>query len=75
LFSIPAKKKCDLLDKPVPAPRESGCIQVSFTPRPFKTAARESKAPEEEEVGMSITLKILLTSNRQTKKTLQTATK
>ncbi|XP_020615164.1 dyslexia susceptibility 1 candidate gene 1 protein-like [Orbicella faveolata] len=42
-------KKTDLLEKPVPEPRLSGSISVSFTPRVFKTAARESKAPEEEE--------------------------
>ena len=34
----------------MPEPRLSGSISVSFTPRVFKTAARESKAPEEEEV-------------------------
>lgn len=42
--------KKELFELPLPAPRESGCIQVSFTPRSFKTAARESKAPEEEQV-------------------------
>lgn len=39
-----------MFEKPVPEPRSSGSISVSFTPRVFKTAARESKAPEEEEV-------------------------
>ena len=34
----------------MPEPRLSGSISVSFTPRAFRTAARESKAPEEEEV-------------------------
>ena len=43
-------EKKDLLEKPLPEPRSGGTIQVSFTPREFKTAARESKAPEEEEV-------------------------
>ncbi|KAJ7380235.1 hypothetical protein OS493_010950 [Desmophyllum pertusum] len=42
-------KKKELFEKPVPEPRSSGSISVSFTPRVFKTAARESKAPEEEE--------------------------
>lgn len=45
----PHGKKTELLEKPVPEPRLSGSISVSFTPRVFKTAARESKAPEEEE--------------------------
>ena len=44
------EKKKDFLEKTVPEPRASGSISVSFTPRVFKTAARESKAPEEEEV-------------------------
>lgn len=43
------EKKKDFLEKTVPEPRASGSISVSFTPRVFKTAARESKAPEEEE--------------------------
>ncbi|KAL9985951.1 hypothetical protein ACROYT_G000002 [Oculina patagonica] len=42
-------KRKELFEKPVPEPRSSGSISVSFTPRVFKTAARESKAPEEEE--------------------------
>ncbi|CAH3169325.1 unnamed protein product [Porites lobata] len=42
-------KKKEMFDKPVPEPRSGGSISVSFTPRVFKTAARESKAPEEEE--------------------------
>lgn len=42
-------RKKDMFEKPVPEPRSSGSISVSFTPRVFKTAARESKAPEEEE--------------------------
>ncbi|KAM9183552.1 dynein axonemal assembly factor 4 isoform 1-T1 [Dugong dugon] len=33
----------------VPAPRSGGSIQISFTPRVFPTALRESKAAEEEE--------------------------
>ncbi|XP_031558123.1 dynein assembly factor 4, axonemal-like [Actinia tenebrosa] len=45
----PPKGSKEELFEPLPAPREAGCIQVSFTPRSFKTAARESKAPEEEE--------------------------
>jgi len=47
-------KKTDLLEKPVPEPRLSSSISVSFTPRVFKTAARESKAPEEEEVCLTL---------------------
>lgn len=39
----------EMFAKSVPGPRSSGCISVSFTPRSFRTAARESKAPEEEE--------------------------
>ncbi|XP_074632402.1 dynein axonemal assembly factor 4-like isoform X1 [Acropora palmata] len=42
-------KNKELFEKPVPEPRSSGSISVSFTPRIFKTAARESKAPEEKE--------------------------
>ncbi|XP_073328902.1 dynein axonemal assembly factor 4 [Pagrus major] len=38
------KKKADL-----PAPRLAGNIQVTFTPRVFSTALRESRVPEEEE--------------------------
>ena len=37
------------IDK-VPEVRGSGKISVTFTPREFPTAARESTAPEEEEV-------------------------
>ena len=47
-------KKKEMFDKPVPEPRSGGSISVSFTPRVFKTAARESKAPEEEEVGLQL---------------------
>ena len=49
-YFFPKGKKTELLEKPVPEPRLSASISVSFTPRAFKTAARESKAPEEEEV-------------------------
>ncbi|XP_071403130.1 dynein axonemal assembly factor 4 [Centroberyx affinis] len=38
------KKQVDL-----PAPRSAGNIQISFTPRVFPTALRESRVPEEEE--------------------------
>ena len=43
-----------MFDKPVAEVRSCGSISVSFTPRVFKTAARESKAPEEEEVWLQL---------------------
>ncbi|XP_073922101.1 dynein axonemal assembly factor 4 isoform X2 [Castor canadensis] len=43
IFSEVFKEDC------VPAPRSVGSIQVSFTPRVFPTALRESHAAEEEE--------------------------
>lgn len=49
-----------MFDKLVPEPRSGGSISVSFTPRVFKTAARESKAPEEEEVGLLLLQPVLL---------------
>ncbi|XP_051239215.1 dynein assembly factor 4, axonemal isoform X3 [Dicentrarchus labrax] len=42
-----AKSKIKQVD--LPAPRLVGNIQVSFTPRVFPTALRESRVPEEEE--------------------------
>ena len=42
------KKKSSNDDDVVPGPRQSGNIQVEFTPRKLATPARESKLPEEE---------------------------
>lgn len=39
-----------LKEESVPAPRRAGTIQLSFTPRVFPTALRESRVEEEEEV-------------------------
>lgn len=38
--------------KHLPAPRLVGNIQVTFTPRVFPTALRESRVPEEDEVSV-----------------------
>lgn len=35
----------------IPSPRPPGSIMIHFTPRVFPTALRESRIPEEEEVG------------------------
>lgn len=40
-----------LKEDSVPAPRSVGSIKISFTPRVFPTALRESQVAEEEEVG------------------------
>lgn len=40
-----------LKEESVPAPRSASSIQIKFTPRVFPTALRESRIPEEEEVG------------------------
>lgn len=53
------KKQADL-----PAPRLAASIKVTFTPRVFSTALRESRVPEEEEVSnmhQHISLKICST--------------
>ncbi|TRY90154.1 hypothetical protein DNTS_033342 [Danionella cerebrum] len=43
------QKSAQQKEKVVPAPRSTGCIQISFTPRVFPTALRESRVPEEDE--------------------------
>ena len=54
--TINVTSKDDKDIKSLPAPRQSGSIQVDFTPRKLATPARESKLPEEELVSWMQTI-------------------
>lgn len=43
-----------LKEDSIPGPRSVGSIKISFTPRVFPTALRESQVAEEEEVDMLV---------------------